>query len=102
MSKRVFDKIAAGLNEAISISRDEAQPAGLHVPHAFDVKSIRAKIGLAQPDFARRFGFTVDQIKAWEQGRARPLGGVRAYLLMINTDHESVLRILSQARAPAA
>ena len=101
MSKRAFDKIAAGLNEAIAVTHGDAKPARLYVPHEFDIKAIRAKTGLSQSDFAHRFGFTADQIKAWEQGRARPLGGVRAYLLMIDTDHEAVMRVLSQARARA-
>jgi putative transcriptional regulator len=97
MTKRAFDKIAAGLNDAIGIARGEIKPARLHVPAELDIRAIRAKTGLSQADFAHQFGFTADQIKAWEQGRARPLGGVRAYLLMIDIDHESVSRILRQA-----
>ena len=33
-------------------------------------------------DFAREFGFT-NQIRAWEQGRTRPLDGLRAFLMII-------------------
>lgn len=102
MTKRAFDKIAAGLNEAIQIARGESAPARLHVPAELNVRAIRAKTGLSQTDFAYRFGFTADQIKSWEQGRARPLGGVRAYLLMIDTDHEAVSRIFEQARREKA
>jgi DNA-binding transcriptional regulator YiaG len=53
------------------------------VPPEIDVRSIRSKLRLSQEDFARIFGFTIDQIKAWEQGRNRPLGGVRAYLMIM-------------------
>ncbi len=102
MSKRTFDKIAAGLNDAIAIARGNTKPAKLHIPYEFDIRAIRFKTGLSQSDFAHQFGFTADQIKAWEQGRSRPLGGVRAYLLMIDTDHETVVRMLSQARSRAA
>lgn len=102
MSKKAFDKIAAGLNEAIAIASGDAKPARWHVPHEFDIKAIRSKTGLSQVDFAHQFGFTPDQIKTWEQGRARPLGGLRAYLLMIDSDHEAVVRMLAQARAKAA
>ena len=102
MTKRAFDKITAGLTEAIAVARGEAKPASLHVPAELDVKAVRGKTGLSQTDFAYRFGFTADQIKAWEQSRARPLGGVRAYLLMIDTDHEAVARIFDRARAPKA
>jgi putative transcriptional regulator len=41
MSKKAFDKIAAGLNEAIAIARGEAAPARWHIPAEIDVKSIR-------------------------------------------------------------
>ena len=37
---------------------------------------------------ARTFGFTKEQIRAWEQGRTSPVGGVRAYLMMIDADHD--------------
>jgi putative transcriptional regulator len=98
MSKKAFDKIAAGLNEAIAIARGEATPARLHIPSEIDVKAIRKKVGLSQEAFAYAFGFTVEQIRAWEQERNRPLGGVRAYLMMIDLDHVSVSRILESSR----
>jgi len=40
----------------------------------------------------------VEQIRAWEQGRSRPLGGVRAYLAIIDRDHAGVARILGATR----
>ena len=94
MGKRAFNKIAEGLNEALAIARGEAKPARLFIPAEIDVKAIRVKLGLSQGEFASVFHFTVNQIKDWEQGRSRPLGGVRAYLLMINRDPEAVVAIL--------
>ena len=102
MTKKAFDKIAAGLNEAIAIARGDAKPALLHVPADIDVRAVRAKTSLSQSDFAHRFGFTADQIKAWEQNRSRPLGGVRAYLMMIDFDHEAVMRLFEQVRVKKA
>ena len=97
MSKRAFDKIADGLNEAIDIARGETKPARLHVPSELDVRSIRRKTGLPQEDFAREYGFTIEQIRSWEQGRNRPLGGVRAYLMMIGADPTGVAMLLKEA-----
>jgi putative transcriptional regulator len=94
MSKKAFDKIAEGLGEALAIARGEATPAKLYVPAEIDVKTIRSKLALSQGDFAALFGFTVNQIKDWEQGRSRPLGGVRAYLMIIDREPKSVLKIL--------
>jgi putative transcriptional regulator len=94
MGKKAFDKIAEGLSEVLAIARGEAKPAKLYIRAEIDVRSIRAKLALSQDDFAAVFGFTVNQIKDWEQGRSRPLGGVRAYLMIIDRDPKSVLALL--------
>lgn len=98
MTKKAFERISASLDEAIAIAKGQAEPARLHIPAELDVKSIRRKAGLSQQAFAYAFGFTVEQIRAWEQERNRPIGGVRAYLLMIDSDHKSVSRILESTR----
>ena len=94
MSKKAFDKIAEGLSEVLAIARGEAKPAKLYIPAEIDVKAVRAKLHLSQDDFAALFGFTVNQIRDWEQGRSRPLGGVRAYLMIIDRDPKGVLTLL--------
>jgi putative transcriptional regulator len=98
MSKKAFDKIAEGLNEVLSIVRGTSKPAKLHIPAEIDVKGIREKTKLSQEDFATAFGFTVNQIREWEQGRARPIGGVRAYLFVIERDAKGILEILREIR----
>ncbi len=102
MSKKAFEKIAEGLNEALAIARGEARPARLHVPSEIDVRAIRRRTGLSQDDFATAFGFTINQIRDWEQGRARPLGGVRAYLLIIERDAKRVLELLRRPKGRKA
>jgi putative transcriptional regulator len=97
MSKRAYDKIAEGLKEAIAISRGEAKPAKLFVPPELDVRAIRTRLHLSQEDFASAFGFTVHQIRQWEQARSRPLGAVRAYLMIIDRDPQRVLELLRAA-----
>jgi putative transcriptional regulator len=94
MSTKAFKKIEAGLNEALEIARGRAKPARLYVPAEIDVKAIRHKLRLSQSDFTAYFGFTAAQIKDWEQGRSRPLGGNRAYLMIIDRDPEGVQAIL--------
>ena len=102
MSRKAFEKIAEGLNEALSIARGEKKPAKLHIPPEIDVRVIREKTGLTQDDFAAAFGFTINQIREWEQGRARPIGGLRAYLFLIERDPRMVLEMLKAARAVAS
>ena len=102
MSKKAFDKIAEGLNETLAIARNEAKPARLFVPPEVDVRAIRREHGMSQDSFASTFGFTVTQIRDWEQGRSRPLEGLRAYLTIIQTDPARVRKILKAAQRKAA
>jgi putative transcriptional regulator len=95
--KTAYEKIEEGLKEALEIARGNAKPANLFVPPELSVRAIRTKTGLSQEDFAAVFGFTIHQIRQWEQGRSRPLGALRAYLLIIDRDPESVKALLRQA-----
>jgi putative transcriptional regulator len=97
MSKKAFDKIAGGLREALEIARGNAKPSKLHVPAEIDVRSIRKGLGLSQEEFAREFSFTINQIRDWEQGRTRPLDGLRAYLMIIERNPQAVLDLLSNS-----
>ena len=101
MSKKAFDKINEGLTEALAVARGKAKPAKLHVPAEIDIRSIRSKLYLSQDGFASRFGFSINQIKDWEQGRSRPLGGVRAYLLIIDRNPQAVLELLRESARDA-
>ena len=88
--------------QAAAIARGEVEPARLYVPAEIDVKAIRTRVGVSQDDFASEFGFTVNQIRDWEQNRTRPLGGVRAYLLLIDQQPDVVRRLLSEVRKTMA
>ncbi len=98
MTTKARDKIAAGLREAIAVARGEEAPAQMHAPQEIDVKAIRKKTGMSQETFAHFYGFTIEQVRAWEQARNRPIGGVRAYLTMIDADHKGVARLLESPR----
>lgn len=96
MSKKVFEQIAEGLQEALAVARGDAEPYKLHVPAEIDVKAIRTKTGLSQKDFASTFGFGFDQLKQWEQGRSRPVQALRAYLLLINSKPIEMVKALRE------
>ena len=99
LSKKAFDKIAEGLAEAIAVARGEAKPVRLFIPPEIDVRIIRQKVRMSQDDFASAFGFSLTQIRDWEQARSRPLGGLRAYLMIIEMDPVGVLKILRSMTA---
>ena len=89
-------RLIEAAREAVAIARGEKKPARLHIPPEINVRGIRLKLELSQDDFAAEFGFTNNQIKDWEQGRSRPLGGVRAYLMIIQKDPKTVSKILRE------
>jgi putative transcriptional regulator len=97
MSRRAFDKIRADLEDAVAIARGEADPATyhVHVPAEIDVKAIRRKLGMSQAQFAASFGFALDAVQNWEQGRRRPEGAARAFLKVIEREPEAVRRALA-------
>jgi putative transcriptional regulator len=99
MTKNAFDKIAAGLKEAIEISQGRADPASyrVHVPSKVDVKTLRMSLGLTQEEFALRFNLSLARVRDWEQGRSTPDSAVRAYLKVIEREPKAVERALSAA-----
>jgi putative transcriptional regulator len=96
MSKRAFNKIKAGLDDAIAIARGDADPATyrVHVPERVDVRAIRRGLGLSQESFALRFGFTPSAVRDWEQGRRQPERAARVLLMIIKREPEAVSRAL--------
>jgi putative transcriptional regulator len=97
MSKHAFDKIKAGLEGAIAIARGKADPTTyrVHVPDQIDVRAIRRKLGMSQRQFAASFGFELDTVQNWEQGRRRPEGAARAFLKVIDREPDAVRRALA-------
>src|SRR5260370_38729241 len=98
MSK-VADSIRRGLEEAVAYARGEADESDyrVHVPAVIDVRAIRAKLSMTQEEFAGRFGFSVNTLRHWEQGKRQPEGATRAYLLVIDRAPKAVQRALRAA-----
>jgi putative transcriptional regulator len=53
------------------------------IPARVNVKSIRARTGLSQSEFAHHYGFSPRSLQHWEQGRRQPGKATRAYLTVI-------------------
>jgi putative transcriptional regulator len=87
-------RLIKAAQEAAAIARGERKPASIHVPADVDVKAIRQGLKLSQEEFASEFGFTINQIRDWEQGRVRPTGASRAYLIVINSGPDIIRSIL--------
>lgn len=95
MSK-VADGIRRGLEEALAYAEGTADASryGIHIPVDVDVKAIRTRLNLTQEEFAGRFGFSINTLRNWEQGRRVPEGPTRAYLLVIDRNPKAVQKAL--------
>jgi putative transcriptional regulator len=99
----VTDELIASLNEAVEICDGRREPSRVwHPPAAVDVRAIRARTGLSQPQFARRFGFSVAAVRDWEQGRRQPEAAARVLLLVIARRPEVVDEVLAAEMPTAA
>ncbi|MDH3595872.1 MAG: helix-turn-helix domain-containing protein [Rhodospirillales bacterium] len=89
------ESILRGAREALDYARGEREGFVAHVPERLDVKAIRQGTGLSQVKFAAQFGFSVDAVRNWEQGRRQPDVAARAFLMVIEREPDAVRRALS-------
>lgn len=95
MTKTAFDKIAAGLSDAIGFAQgDTARGRG----HGIDAKAIREKTKLSQSRFAETFHLPVSTVRDWEQDRRVPDAPARALLSMIEADPDGARKLMAKAR----
>ncbi len=91
------NRILEGARQALAIAKGEADPDDyiITVPLDIDVKAMRKSLGLSQAKFAKTYGFTAARVRDWEQGRSRPDGALRAYLMVIQKEPKAVKRALA-------
>lgn len=95
MTKTAFDKIAAGLSDAIGFAQGDASRGR---GHGIDAKAIREKTKLSQTRFAETFHLPVSTVRDWEQDRRAPDAPARALLSMIEADPTMAMSIMAKAR----
>lgn len=98
MTKEAFEKISAGLEDAIAFADGDAARgrvvrSSIGMP---DVAAIRRRLGLTQAAFAKRYGIPVATLRNWEQGRTQPDPAGVGFLRVIDHDPEMVATALSQ------
>jgi len=101
MSKKAYDKIMAGLEDALAYAKGDAGRGIAHVVRVpvADVKAARRKLGMTQVIFARSFGVSVDTVRNWEQGRRCPEGPARVLLAVIERNPNAVLEAVGALAA---
>jgi putative transcriptional regulator len=96
MSKKAFDSIMAGLEDALAYAKGDRARGRANVLNVrdLDVGKVRSKVGLSQQEFARTFGVSIGTLRNWEQKRVHPDGPARVLLTVIDRDPISVLKAL--------
>jgi putative transcriptional regulator len=97
MSKRAFNKIMQGIEEAGAYLEGTADRRRyrVHVPAKVNVKRIRQRLGLSQEAFAQTYGFALSAVRDWEQGRRHPERSARILLKIVEKEPEAVTRALA-------
>lgn len=92
MSKRVYNEIMEGLQEAIAYSRGEKTAAKAHrvKVREVNVKKARGALNLTQDQFAAAFGVSLKTVQNWEQGQREPRGAARVLLNVIERNPKAV------------
>ena len=93
MTKSAFDKIAAGLEDAIAYTQGDATRGRIASP--VDVKAVRLQAKKTQAQFADAYRIPVATLRDWEQGRRQPDAPARALLTVIAADPQAVERMLA-------
>lgn len=96
--KPLEDRLADALQQAKDFLDGKNVPGmRVHIPASYDVGAIRRRMKLSQKDFAARFGFSIDSVQNWEQGRRVPDGPARTLLAVIAHEPKAVERALEAA-----
>jgi putative transcriptional regulator len=93
---KIGKSMIRGLEQALAIANGTAKKGTyvVHIPAEIDVRAIRARLGMTQQEFAIQFGFNINTLRHWEQGRRVPEGPTRAYLLVIDREPQAVQKAL--------
>src|ERR1700691_3888341 len=96
--KSLGERLIESMQQANAWARGEDVPGmRVHIPEAHDVRKMRLRMKLSQKEFAARFGFSLDSIQNWEQGRRIPDGPARTLLAVIAHEPKAVERALRAA-----
>ena len=94
MSK-LGSRMIQSAKEALAYAEGNTKGFVVHKP--VDVKALRTRLGLNQPEFAARYGLSVGTLRDWEQGRSQPDRPAQTLLRVIEREPEAVQRALEDA-----
>jgi putative transcriptional regulator len=96
-----MDKTLVSLRQAVKIVR--SLPKGGQKrwprPQGTEIQRLRARLGMSQAEFARRFGLELASLKSWENDRRVPEQPSCLLLKMIGQDPMAVAKLVHKVQA---
>jgi putative transcriptional regulator len=95
-----FNELLESVRQGGAIVRGDLPPSRAFHFDDEDVKKLRQRMKLSQPQFAVMLGISLGTLRNWEQGRRKPEGPARALLRVASVHPEAVLDALARAAEP--
>jgi putative transcriptional regulator len=98
--RNIAGEILEGLEDAsayLAGKKERGRATKVYVPASVNVRAIRARLKLSQPEFARRYALPLASLRKWEQGVRKPDAATRAYLTLIARNPKVIADTLSAA-----
>ena len=93
---KAFDKISAGLEDAIAFARGDATRG--RIAKSLDVRAIRVATRKTQKEFADAFQLPIGTVRDWEQNRRQPDAPARVLLSLIQAEPKTVEKMIAKAQ----
>jgi putative transcriptional regulator len=94
MNDEDFKKLTESVRQAGRIKRGTTKASRTTIIEPQDVRSIRARLGKSQSEFAMMIGVSVATLQNWEQGRRKPEGPAQALLKIAAKNPRAVAEAL--------
>lgn len=101
MKAAAFQELVTSIRQAGRIRRRTLKPSRVSDFRPADVKSVRAKLGASQAEFALMIGVSVATLRNWEQGRRTPEGPALALLRVAARNPQAVADALHGKKGAA-
>ena len=99
--RRAAAKSAISAAATATDASDDAAPAPETLQPLLEARSIRRKLGLTQPQFAKKLGVPVATVRVWERAETPADPVLQALLRILDRMPKSALRALDQTTRKA-
>jgi putative transcriptional regulator len=94
MKDNDFQDLLKSIDQVREIHKGNRKPSRVFKFEPIEVKKIRDKLHVSQPEFAIMIGVSVATLRNWEQGRTVPEGAAMALLKVAAKKPRAVLEAL--------